>query len=591
MKSGDAEYLLSQPGTVITRLPGEDPEWGIFERPCEVLTARFCDEIKQVLDLVNIRTRDGMAVAGFISYEAAPGFDPAHKVKAPSMPVPLLWFGVYDSCRNFKFPEATVTGLAGIAPELERMDYFSALARVKDYIYEGDIYQANLTYRMRGKCLEPEKLFLALCCRHSAPYSAFVNTGDLKIVSNSPELFIETDGTSIKSVPMKGTSPRSPFPDDDASLAKALSCDPKNNAENLMITDMVRNDLGRICVPGSVKTGPLFHVDTYATLHQMVSTVRGRMREGLSLYDIFKAVFPAASITGAPKIRAMEIIEELEGSPRGIYTGTIGCIMPGGTKSCFNVAIRTLAIHNDACELGVGGGIVADSEAASEWEESLLKSRFLSNAVEPDFKVLETMLLDNEAWVFPEEHIRRAGRSQLYFRRRFDEALVREKLRMLAGEKGRGLYRVRVLLGPDGGVELQPHELQNSSWPFRELKIKISGKRTSSKDIFLYHKTTNRSLYDNEFAAAHEEGFDEVIFLNEMGEVTEGAISNIFIFKDSTWYTPELCCGLLPGIWREKMIRELSAIQTKITIGDLKNAEKIIIGNSVRQTSPDCILS
>ena len=234
---------------------------------------------------------------------------------------------------------------------------------------------------------------------------------------------------------------------------------------------------------------------------------------------------------------------------------------------------------------------MADSEPASEREESLLKSRFLFHAGEPDFRVLETMVLENGTFVFLDEHIRRAGKSQLYFGRGYEESLVREKLRSFAEGQGRGLFRVRMLLEPDGGVELQHQELKSASWPSRGLKIKISDERTSSRNIFLYHKTSNRLFYDNEFAAALAEGFDEVIFLNENDEITEGAISNIFILKDSMWYTPELRCGLLPGIWREKMIAELSAVETKISLSDLKNAEKIILGNSVRQVSGfSCIL-
>ena len=592
MKSGDAEYLLSKPGTVVARLPGNGMSWGIFENPSEILSAFSLDEVKKSLDILDERSREGRALAGFINYEAAPAFDAAHKIKAPSACLPLLWFGVYNTFRKFEFSGGSIQKIPEITPELDKGSYLDSVGNVKKYIYEGDIYQANLTYRMHGKMSSgAEELFLSLFNKHPAPYSAFVNAGEFKIVSNSPELFIETGAGTIKSIPMKGTARRSPFPEEDAELARALSIDPKNNAENLMITDMVRNDLGRICVPGTVKTGPLFHVDTYATLHQMISTVRGQLREDLSLYEIFKAVFPAASITGAPKIRAMEIIEELEKSPRGIYTGTIGCIMPGRTESCFNVAIRTLVVHGSDCELGVGGGIVADSEPASEWEESLLKSRFLFNAGEPDFRVLETMLLENGTFVFLDEHIRRAGKSQLYFGRGYEESLVREKLRSFAEGQGRGLFRVRMLLEPDGGVELQHQELKSASWPSRGLKIKISDERTSSRNIFLYHKTSNRLFYDNEFAAALAEGFDEVIFLNENDEITEGAISNIFILKDSMWYTPELRCGLLPGIWREKMIAELSAVETKISLSDLKNAEKIILGNSVRQVSGfSCIL-
>ena len=256
MKSGDAEYLLSKPGTVVARLPGNGMSWGIFENPREVLTAFSIDEVKNVFDILDERSREGRALAGFISYDAAPAFDAAHKIKAPSACLPLLWFGVYNTFRKFEFSGECSPEIPEITPELDKDKYLESLAKVKNYIYEGDIYQANLTYRMHGKMSSgAEGLFLSLFNKHPAPYSAFVNTGEFKIVSNSPELFIETGDGTIKSIPMKGTSPRSPFSDEDAELARSLSIDPKNNAENLMITDMVRNDLGRICVSGTVKTG------------------------------------------------------------------------------------------------------------------------------------------------------------------------------------------------------------------------------------------------------------------------------------------------------------------------------------------------
>ncbi|OGV33420.1 MAG: aminodeoxychorismate synthase, component I [Lentisphaerae bacterium GWF2_45_14] len=586
MKSGEGKLSLSSRGTVISRLPGDNLKWGIFSNPLEVLESVSPCDVRGVLESVNEHVREGRAAAGFISYEAAPAFDRANKVKMSlAAGMPLVWFGIYDSFREFEFSGDFSPEIPVIVPEMDNKSYLDSIGLVKDYIFEGDIYQANFTFRLRGNILsQPDELFLSLFGKHPAPYSAFVNTGKIKIVSNSPELFIESENGMIKSMPMKGTFPRSPFPDEDAEAARRLSSDPKNNAENLMITDMVRNDLGRICVPGTVKTGPLFHVDTYATLHQMISTVCGKLSGGLSLYDIFSAVFPAASITGAPKIRAMEIIEQLEKSPRGIYTGTIGCVLPGGSL-CFNVAIRTLAAGQDgACELGVGGGIVADSIPSEEWTEALLKSKFLFKARDPEFKVLETILWKDGVFSFLEEHLKRAESSQLYFGRKFDKDALKEKLLSFSSGLEKGRFRVRMLLDPCGNAELVPVEIKGPPWPSGGLKIKLSEKRTLSSDIFLYHKTTNRAFYDKEFADASADGFNEVIFANEKGEITEGAVSNIFIEKNSRWYTPELPCGLLSGIWRGKMISELAAEETKISISDLRNAEKIIIGNSVRGT-------
>jgi para-aminobenzoate synthetase/4-amino-4-deoxychorismate lyase len=388
----------------------------------------------------------------------------------------------------------------------------------------------------------------------------------------------------IRSLPMKGTASRALTFEEDEMTAKQLANDPKNRAENIMIVDMVRNDLGKICKPGSISAKPLFRVDTYSTVHQMVSGISGKLEPGIGLLEILAATFPPASITGAPKIRAMEIISELEDSPRKIYTGSIGCFSPNGDL-CLNVSIRTFLCSNRRTELGIGSGIVADSEPQKEWLECLMKSGF-ANFNPPDFDVLETILWDKGVgFVYLEEHLERARNSQTYFGRKWDKERSNKALRrlksLLLREKIK-YARIRFIASKNGSVRTEYAVLESPGWNRKILKLKISKKPVNSKDVFLFHKTTNRKFYDAEFKKTHSEGFDEVIFMNEKGEVTEGAITNIFILTKAGWCTPSLKCGLLPGIWRKKMIGELRAEERIIKLKDLKTAKKIMIGNSVR---------
>ncbi|MBN1863401.1 MAG: aminodeoxychorismate synthase component I [Victivallales bacterium] len=595
--------LHSSPGMVICRLPGGDGDFsfGVFRNPCEVIEAGSLCELPDAMARLEAVSAEGKYAAGFISYESAPFFDPACRVKTVAG-FPLLWFGVYDEAPDIFDSSGIESDTFEIhfegVPEVIRDEYLSMVGRALDYIRDGDIYQVNYTFRSEmcwrnaGQTPHPLNIFLGLFRSHPVPYAAYVDTGSVQLASLSPELFIERRGNGVRSLPMKGTSRRRLNPIDDFNAAKALSRDPKNRAENIMIVDMVRNDLGRVCDFGSVETGPLCRVDTYRTVHQMVSEVRGNLREGTGIGEILHATFPAASITGAPKIRAMQIIEDLENSPRKVYTGSIGCMLPGG-DFCLNVAIRTLLFDRGRVELGIGSGIVADSIAADEWEECLLKSRFVSCPPYPRFELLETILWDGCAsgadarpisgYRYLDKHLDRLRNSQRYFGWKTDDARLHAELDKAASGFPKGsMARVRLRISQACSVSIDHAELKSCGWGSGVKKLKIASQRTDSQNVFFYHKTTRRELYDTCFKQAQTEGFDEVLFFNEEGCLTEGAISNVFICRSGRWATPPVSCGLLDGIWRASKKVELSAVEECIGMDDLLDADKIVIGNSVR---------
>ena len=345
-----------------------------------------------------------------------------------------------------------------------------------------------------------------------------------------------------------------------------------------MIVDLLRNDLGRICTMGSVQVEEIFTVEKYETLLQMTSTISGTLRPGLRYYDIFKSMFPGGSITGAPKIRTMQIIHELEREPRGIYTGAIGFISPDGS-SAFNVAIRTVVMNKNEGSMGVGGGIVADSDPAGEYRECLLKAAFLTRS-QPDFQLLETMLW-NCQFLFLPQHLERLESSAAYFNFLFDwnsaeSQLTEYATRFSPGEE----YVVRLLLDRAGRTAISARQFLPEQPTGR---IRLSAERIASRNVFLRHKTTNRAFYDEHYAQARAEGFDEVIFLNEHGEVTEGAISNLFIRKAGKLITPPLACGVLPGVFRRHLLETEPAAQERaVTLDDIASADALLLCNSVR---------
>ena len=567
-------------GSVVCRLP-DSKQWGIFSDPVKLLCCTKIRNVKNTLNKLEKALSQGFYAAGFISYEAGAAFDGAFPAQ-PLDDFPLLWFGIYDKAPEIFNPaqEEIFAVCEDLQPEMSEAEYHAAVGEILNDIKAGNIYQANFTFRLFAPRInDPWRLFKALFVRHPMPYAAFINTGDSQIVSLSPEIFLERKGSKLFNSPMKGTIKRSRDPEKDNNNAGFLKTDPKNTAENLMIVDMVRNDLGRICKPGSIYVDPLFHVDSYATLHQMISTVHGEINIKTGFSEIVQAVFPAASITGAPKIAAMHKIQKLEKSPRKIYTGSIACIYPN-QDFCMNVAIRTLICSAKSTELGVGGGIVYDSGKNAELEEALLKSKFI-HAAEPDFQILETMLFENGISDL-DAHLNRMAESAKFFKFKFDkETAERFVTNRVADTPGKS--RIRLLLNFKGELELQAFPISTNGWGTSSAKVKLSEEHTSSKDIFLRHKTTRRDFYNKHFHKAVDKGYNEVIFTNERGEICEGAISNIFIQdQDGSWYTPPLSSGLLPGIWRAAAIKKLHAGEKVLHLEDLNNVKQIIIGNSVR---------
>ena len=584
---------LQKPGTALCTLPGNSTttQWGIFEKPVEILSSTKIGEIQPMLAMLNERLRRGWVAAGYIAYDAAPAFDENFRVRGDGTILPLLYLALYsEPPEPVCLPQLNNTCVA--TPFTNDMDgdaYQRAFATIHRHIVAGDLYQANLTFRCRSQAVAaPEQLFLSLLARQPVPYGAYLNLGSSQIISLSPELFLERRGDAIVSSPMKGTAPRKPQADMDRAAARDLARDSKNRAENLMITDMVRNDLGRICQPDSITVKPLFHVDTYCTVHQMISSVHGTLRSGLSLGDIFAATFPPASITGAPKISTMDIISTVESSPRQLYTGAIGCFLSPRSFR-LNVAIRTLVQHDQRLTTGVGGGITYDSQADHEWQEALLKCRY-ATLTQPDFEVFETIRWSAaEGFAAQAAHIRRAESSQRYFQRPVITGALAAVLQALDHDLRHSATPlpdacVKVILSRNGDPRTEYGPPRQPDWSQTPLKILVAKAQTRSDDVFLYHKTTNRAFYNTQWRQAVAKGFHELLFSNENGDLTEGAISNVFIRKGKKWFTPHCDCGLLPGIWRAEQIAALGAKETRISLDDLMRADMVIVGNSLRGT-------
>lgn len=599
-KPGWHTVVASTPGSILlqtARFDRENKRSYLFLGPVQTMVATTLDALPKIFQQIEDVLADGLHVAGFISYECGHHFERTGCVPRLSPWPPLAWFGAYRAPIVYDHEQGAVEGGRGLpAPDqptrnrsvcfardvslgITKEEHGAKVRRIQEYIRAGDTYQVNLTDHVTAHTdLDAAAAFGALLQEQPVSYSAFLNIGGRYILSLSPELFFRTGNGKIHTRPMKGTMRRGLDLADDAQTATRLQQDEKNRSEHVMIVDLLRNDLGRICVPGSVQVDDLFSVEKYETLFQMTSTVSGTLRQGISYYEIFRGLFPSGSVTGAPKVRTMQIIDELEDGPRGIYTGSIGYISPGGT-SVMNVAIRTLVLQNGVASMGVGGGIVADSDAEEEHRECLLKAAFLTHS-RPEFQLLETMLWDN-TFPFLSLHLDRMAASALYFGFTFDRDALVSQLQALSQQFQSGRrYRVRALLGADGKATAHPDLLATDSTP---VHVCIATERTFSGDVFLRHKTTYRDLYDRQLARARAEGLDEIIFLNEKDEVTEGAISNLFLKKNGKLLTPPLDSGVLPGIFRRHILRtNANAEERVLTLADLQSAETIYLCNSVR---------
>ena len=566
-------------------------KWLLFESPPRIVQAYRVEDVLPALDMLEAAVeQDGLFAAGFLSYEAAPAFDPALVVR-PDADFPLLWFGLYGQPQEINLSleldhQPDLDNSSNLPVDWEstvsREAYDKAIRQIKDQIACGKTYQVNYTLRLRAAYHgHPWQLFLHLVQSQPTDYAAYVDAGRFVLCSASPELFFYLDGDRLICRPMKGTAARGRILAEDKLQAEKLSHSEKDRAENVMIVDMVRNDLGRVADYGTVCVPELFQVERYPTVWQMTSTVQARSRSSLS--RIFKAVFPCASITGAPKASTMSIIAALESTPRRAYTGAIGFLGPC-RQARFNVAIRTVIVDRQQgqAEYGTGGGIVWDSTIEGEYAECLLKARLISEK-RPRFSLLETMLWQTESgFSLLEEHLRRLSNSAVYF----SFPLALDGLRLELDHLDSSLraesappQKVRLLVSSSGEVNLQaaPVDLTSNAVP---LRLEVARKPVDSADLFLYHKTTYRSVYQQ--ALQDCPGCEDVLLWNERREITETCIANLVYRLDGQLYTPPVSSGLLPGTFRESVLAQGQVHERLLSLAELEACEGFYVINSVR---------
>ena len=578
-----ATDCASSPQNLIVLRDEASGQWLRFRDPVATVSAARLDEVLPRLHEIEAAVaRRQLHAAGWIAYEAAPAFDSALAVH-PAGPLPLLWFGLYEKPELFALPPAATALSAGWRPDLEPAAFEAAFAEIKRRIRAGETYQVNFTHRLIHDAFadDPWQAFLQLVHAQAAPFGAYVAAGPWRICSASPELFFRLDGARLESRPMKGTAPRGLSAAEDHARADALTASEKDRAENLMIVDMVRSDLGRVARPGSIQTPAVCRLEKYPTVWQLVSAVVAETDS--SVTDILRDAFPPASVTGAPKPRTMEIITGLETSPRGIYTGAIGFLAPG-RRAQFNVAIRTLQLdlRTRRAEYGCGGGIVWDSGCAAEQAECTTKARILSAPRRQPFDLLETMLWTPADGVRRLElHLARLRASAEYFDYPFDEPRLRAELARLTASLPAAPQRLRLRLAADGHVGLQSAPFAPATPFYRVVLARCPVDRT---DVFLYHKTTRRHVYEQ--AKADFPDHDDVLLFNEDGEATESTIANLAVEIDGALCTPPVDCGLLPGTARAELLARGALRERRITLAELRAAPRVFFLNSVRGLFP-----
>lgn len=578
----------------------------LFHNPRATLTAHTADELPALLLALDAALADGLHVAGYLTYEAAAGL-----LNTPSRHTTgelLAWFGIYAAPDRLKAASFSASHAPAEAPEkmplcfeleTDRATYFDHIAQAQRFIADGDTYQVNLTTAVtsafRG---DVASLYTALAQEQPTAFSALLHTAPGQhILSFSPELLFrtETDGRIITR-PMKGTAAASSLarppeqPSDDVSSADWLRSSEKNRAEHIMIVDLLRNDLNRVTVAGSVQVDPLFAIEQYNTVLQMTSTIAGQLRPEVKLGEILRALLPAGSMTGAPKVRTTQIINALEDAARGVYSGAIGYAAPDGT-AVFSVPIRTLTLAGEQMRMGVGGAIVVDSQPEDELAECWLKCAFLHRAAVP-FQLLESFRWDGAASVSgqassagvtaslkaAEDHLDRIETSSHRLGFHFDRLEIRDALASLASTLPEP-QRIRLVLDRSGAFrfEVSPLDL----WP-DSVAVGVSGDVLWPADTFLRHKTTFRPIYDREIARARKAGLSDILFFNERGELAEGAISSVFLLLDGRWFTPGLSTGLLPGVARSRLLRSGQVTERILTESDLRRATAVAMANGVR---------
>jgi len=587
---------LTKPAASYQGIPLEDafvflddsvtPAPRFYKAPREIIRADAVEHVEVAFERLTAAHKAGYYLVGYISYDLGFWLEPKLAALMPkSRAHPLICFGVFDSYNDNPPTEllydAALPDIA-LTPLWSEADYLKRFEKVQAYLRAGDCYQINLTFPMEGRFEgDPLQLYAGLRHRQQAKYGGFIRLGGPDLLSLSPELFFNKTQAAMSMRPMKGTLKRDPDPESDAALRDSMAADSKSRAENLMIVDLLRNDLSRLSKAGSVKVPELFALETYPTLHQMTSRVISELKDGTSFRDLFKSLFPCGSVTGAPKIRAMEIIDELEASPRGAYCGAMGYVDPNG-DACFNVGIRTLSLSADRARYHVGSGVVLDSGGPDEYAECLLKADVL-RAPPPHF--IETFYYSrDEGYRHIDLHLERLSRA------------AQQPAHMDAVIKALAHYnpvhnpaRVKLTLTEDGTVTISDRAFTPLPKP---LKLSLSKHTLTSQRQVTAHKISHRDFYDGERKrlTAHT-GCDEGVFLNAEEELCEGSFTTLFIEKDGQLFTPPLSSGILAGVLRAHMIASGQAQERRLTQADLKAADHIYMGNSLRGLMPAVLLS
>ena len=559
----------------------QTPAPRFYENPLEIIQANEPHEIDAAFARLKTAHEQGFYLAGFTSYELSYWLEDKLKHRLPTTRShPLLCFGVFQDYSE----DIPVELLYSAAPQSLTLEptwdeaiYLNKFKRVQDYLKAGDCYQINLTFPMQGHYEgDPLALYASLRHRQAGKYGGFIRLGGPDLLSLSPELFFKKQGSHVTMRPMKGTQKRSPNAAQDKALRDSMALDVKSQAENLMIVDLLRNDLSRLARTGSVDVPELFALETYPTLHQMTSRVTAELKDHTTFREMFHSLFPCGSVTGAPKIRAMEIIDELEDRPRGAYCGAVGYVDPQG-NACFNVAIRTLSLESNTATYHVGSGVVLDSNGADEYAECLLKSDVLTQ--KPSF-FIETFYWDDiENYRHIGRHLNRLSKAVKH------DEIMRDVVEHLAVyQPAHNPARVRLIVDAGGQINLTDKALKPIDSP---LRIALSKYALTAKRQETRHKVSLRDFYDGErYRLKQSHGVDEVIFVNQKGELCEGSFTTLFIEKDAQLYTPALEAGLLPGVYRAKILSDQKAIASVLTLDDLRTADAIYVGNSLRGLMP-----
>lgn len=549
-----------------------------FSDPHKVIIANTIEEVLPCFQMIQDAIDDGYYAAGFLSYESASAFDSAYQVSEVHS-MPLLWFGIFSEPHHMSLNSTGNYSLTKWHSSVDMDEYHASIMSIKESIENGDTYQTNYTIRLNSEFRGDDiALFQKLKKAQRSNYCAYLNTGEHSILSASPELFFHLEGDQVTTRPMKGTIERGKSFAEDEANASWLYHSEKNRAENVMIVDLLRNDLGIVAEPGTVHVPKLFEIEQYPTVHQMTSTIAATISENIQLVDIFKALFPCGSITGAPKISTMEIISNLEKTPREVYCGAIGYITPN-QEAIFNVPIRTVVIDQKSghATYGVGGGITWDSTTEGEYHEVLAKASLLETD-RPDFQLLESFLLKDGEYFLPEEHLTRLKKSAQYFGITFDLENTQKALHDFGRKYGLGSFKIRLLIDKNGELTLESQPITQFKTP---LEVALADKPLDKNNPFLYHKTTNRAVYSS-FQKKYSHVFD-VLLWNEDGELTEFTNGNVVLEIDGILWTPPIDSGLLGGTYRERLLKEGTIHEKVLTIEDLRKSKQIWFINSVRK--------